>query len=135
MAEIGAGLLWELFKHARSWLANLSRASERRKRQSIEALRGIITASRQTAVYLRQLEETGRRDHRTEERLSVRWTELGFQLEDLGITKLAKRCQVTGKHWSNPGHYDPDFLEKADVSLDRMERLATGILHEISRRR
>jgi hypothetical protein len=133
MAEISAGLLWELFKHARSWLANLSRASEQRQRQSIEALRGIITASRQTAVYLRRLEETGRRDHATEERLSVRWTELGFQLEDLGITKLAKRCQVTGKHWSDPDHYDPEFLEKADVSLDRMERLATGILHQIQR--
>ena len=47
MAEIGAGLLWELLKHARSWLANLNRASEERQRQSVEALRGIITASPQ----------------------------------------------------------------------------------------
>jgi len=133
MAEISAGLLWEIFTHARSWLANLNRAGEQRKRQSIQALRGIITASRQTAVYLRQLEETGLRDHPTEQNLSVRWTELGFQLEDLGITRLAKRCQITGKHWSDPSHYDREFLEKADVSLDRMERLATEILHQIKR--
>ena len=133
MAEISAGLLWEIFTHVRSWLANLSRAGEQRKRQSIDALRGIITASRQTAVYLRQLDETGRRDHSIEQNLSVRWTELGFRLEDLGITRLAKRCQITGKHWSDPDHYDRDFLEKADVSLDRMERLATEILHQISR--
>ncbi len=133
MADISAGLLWELFKHARSWLANLSRASARRKLQSKEALRGIIIASRQTAVYLRQLEETGRRDHDAEQQLSVRWTGLGFQLEDLGITRLAKRCQITGKHWSDPKHYDREFLDKADISLDRMERLATEILHQINR--
>jgi hypothetical protein len=133
VAEISTGLLWELFKHARSWLANLSRAGERRKRQSMEALRGIIIAARQTAVYLRRLEESGRRDHETEQGLSVRWTQLGFQLEDLGINRLAKRCQIAGKHWSDPGHYDRDFLEKADISLDRMERLATEILHQIKR--
>jgi hypothetical protein len=133
VAEISAGLLWELIKHARSWLANLSRAGERRKRQSMAALRGIIIASRQTAVYLRQLEESGRRDHEAERRLSTRWTELGFELEDLGITKLAKRCQIAGKHWSDPNHYDRDFLERADISLDRMERLATEILHQIDR--
>jgi hypothetical protein len=133
MAEINAGLLWQIFIHVRSWLANLSRAGEQRQRQSVDALRGIITAARQTAVYLRQLEETGRRDHATEQQLSVRWTELGFLLEDLGIGKLAKRCQITGKHWSDPNHYDRDFLEKADVSLDRMERLATEILHRIRR--
>ena len=133
MAEISAGLLWEIFTHVRSWLANLSRAGEQRKHQSIEALRGIITASRRTAVYLRQLDETGCRDHDREQDLAVRWTELGFLLEDLGIAKLAKRCQITGKHWSDPDHYDRDFLEKADISLDRMERLATEILHQISR--
>jgi hypothetical protein len=107
MAEISAGLLWEIFTHVRSWLANLNRAG--------------------------QLDETGRRDHNTEQSLAVRWTELGFRLEDLGISKLAKRCQITGKHWSDPDHYDRDFLEKADVSLDRMERLATEILHQINR--
>ena len=133
MTEINAGLLWQIFIHARSWLANLNRAGEQRKRQSIDALRGIITAARRTSVYLRQLEETGRRNHATEEELSVRWTELGFMLEDLGITRLAKRCQITGKHWSDPNHYDRDFLEKADVSLERMERLAAGILHQIGR--
>ena len=96
MAEISAGLLWDLFKHARSWLVNLNRAGERRKRESKEALRGIILASRQTAVYLRQLEDSGRRDHEAERRLSTRWTELGFELEDLGIGKLAKRFTEDG---------------------------------------
>lgn len=133
MENISAGLLWDIFKHVRSWLANLHRASDGRKQQSIRALRDIITASRETAVYIRQMKDNGARDHSTESHLSVLWTELGFALEDLGINKLAKRCKIKGKHWSNPGHYEKSFIEKADISLERMERLAREILHAINR--
>lgn len=133
MDILSQGLLWEILKHARSWLANLDRASKKRKEQSIRALRKVITASRETAVYIRQMKDTGTRCHNTEARLSVLWTELGFALEDIGIHKLAKRCQIKGKHLANPAHYDQDFLQKADVSLDRMEKLANEILIQINR--
>lgn len=134
MENISTGLLWEIFKHARSWLANLGRASSERKQQSIRALRDIISASRETAVYIRHMNDNGVRDHKTEIHLSVLWTELGFALEDLGIQKLAKRCQIKGKQWTDPNHYDKEFLEKADISLDRMERMAREILQEINRK-
>lgn len=131
MENISAGLLWDIFKHARAWLTNLSRANDARKQQSIRALRDIITASRETAVYMRQMSESGKSDHATERQLAVLWTELGFALEDLGIEKLAKRCQIKGKQWANPGHYNEEFIKKADVSLERMEELAREILQEI----
>ena len=133
MEPITSGLLWEILKHASSWLANLGRASKGRKEQSIRALRDVITASRETAVYIRQLKEAGNRSHDTETHLSVLWTELGFALQDIGINKLAKRCQIKGKHWAKPDHYNQDFLEKADISLDRMEKLANEILVQIHR--
>jgi|GEM_PF-317735 len=133
MADISAGLIWDLLRHASSWLTNLGRASKERKEQSIRALREVITASRETAVYLRCMKETGKRKPKTEARLAVLWTELGFALEDIGIGKLAKRCQITGKHWAEPDRYDDDFLQKADVSLDRMEKLANEILAQINR--
>lgn len=133
MPGISPTLLWDIFKHVRAWLTNLDRAGEARKLQSVRALREVVTASRETAVYMRQMQDTGTRDHATERRLSVLWTELGFALRDLGINKLAKRCQITGKDWARPGHYDEDFLKKADVSLDRMEHLALAILHQIER--
>lgn len=133
MDTITAGLLWEILKHARSWLANLDRAGKERKEQSVRAVRDVITASRETAVYIRQMKETGNRCHDTEARLSVLWTELGFALQDIGINKLAKRCQIKGKHWANPNHYDQDFLQKADISLDKMEKLANEILIQINR--
>lgn len=130
MEIISARLLWEIFKHVRSWLANLDRASDERKRQSTRALRRIVTASRQTSVYLRQLEHTGVRDHAFERELATRWTELGFELEDLGLDKLAAKCQIEGKHWADPGQYERAFLAKADSSLDRMEQAALEILRE-----
>jgi len=133
MTNISASLLWDIFKHARSWLANLNRASDDRKQQSIKALRNIISASRETAVYIRQMNDKGLRDHSTEKQLSLLWTELSFALDDLGIHALAKRCNIKGKQWATPDHYNADFINKADVSLDRMERLAQEILLELKR--
>lgn len=133
MTDISAGLLWDIFKHLSSWLRNLNRAGDQRKQESIRALRNIITASRETAVYIRQVKHARKPNHKTETHLSLLWTELGFSLEDLGIRKLAKRCQIKGKQWANPGHYDDDFITKADVSLERMEHLAKTILHEIKK--
>lgn len=131
MDGITATLLWDIFKHVSSWLSNLDRAGKSRKLQSIKALRGVITAARETAVYLRHIKESGKPDHTTEARLAVLWTELGFALEDLGIDRLAKRCQIKGGLWANPKQYDTDFIAKADISLARMEQLARQILKQV----
>ncbi|WP_020182221.1 hypothetical protein [Methylotenera sp. 1P/1] len=133
MEILSSKLLWEILKHAKSWLTNLDRASNDRKTQSVKAVRKVITASRETAVYIRSIKDTGQPNHETEARLSVLWTELGFELQDIGIHKLAKRCQIRGKHWADPDHYDQDFLQKADISLETMEKLANEILIQISR--
>jgi hypothetical protein len=133
MDLLSTKVLKELFSHSSRWLSNLRRARIERKKESIDALRKIITASRETSVYMRQLSDTGKKSHKVERDLAVIWTELGFALEDLGLTKLAKRCQITGKHWSNPEHYSAEFLEKADISLDKMEKLAQLVLIDINR--
>jgi len=133
MEALTTKVLGDLFNHGYKWLTNLRRAKTERKQESIQALRQVVTASRKTAVYIRELNDNGNRNHETETHLSLLWTELGFTLEDLGISKLAKRCQIKGKHWSDPGHYDKNFLDKADVSLDKMEKLAHELLAEINR--
>lgn len=130
MEGVTARLLWEILKHVRSWLANLDRAGEARKRQSIEALRHTVTAARQTGVYIRQLEDSRTRDHALERQLAARWTELGFELQDLGMAGLAEKCQIRGRQWSDPVRHDRVFLAKADTSLERIERLALEILDE-----
>jgi len=123
--------LWELVKHTGAWVVNLKRAKDARKKESVEALRKVVIAARKTSVYMRQLKDTGKRSHRTESELSTLWTELGFALEDLGISKLAKRCRITGKHWADPVQMDKEFLAKADVGLEKMEQIANEVLREI----
>ena len=124
-------LLWELFRHLKAWLANLQRAGASRKRESIEALRGVVLAARLTQTYLRKLKDNNTRDHAEEGRLTHTWTELGFRLGDLGLTKLAKRCDVSGRYWADPKRFDADFMEKADVGLERMEQLARALIAEV----
>ena len=125
--------LWELVKHTGTWVTNLKRAKDSRKKESIDALRKVVIAARQTTVYMRQLKDTGEKSHKTESGLSVLWTELSFALEDLGIDKLAKRCRITGKNWADPEKMDQEYLDKADVGLERMERLANEVLQEINK--
>jgi hypothetical protein len=62
------------------------------------------------------------------------WTELGFRLNDLKLTKLAKRCDIKGRYWADPARYDSNFLEKADVGLERMEQLARQMISKIESR-
>lgn len=133
MESISPRLLWDIFKHVRSWLANLNRAGQQRKQQSVTALRNVILAARETSVYLRQVRQTGQADHASERELATLWTRLGFELDDLGLNKLARRCHISGKHWAEPDFFDAGFLDKADISLDTMETLAKQILFNLNK--
>ena len=124
--------LWELVKHLKQWLVNLRKAGEARRTESIDALRAVIVAARETSVYVRQINDTGRQDHAKEGNLAVRWTELGFLLGDLGLKKLAKRCDIKGGYWADPARFNADYLAKADVGLERMEQLARQMLAELA---
>ncbi len=125
--------LWELVKHAGSWLNNLRRAKKSRQQESIAALRKVVIAARQTSSYLRKLQQTGKQSHKVEAQLSTSWTELGYALEDLKLTKLAKRCQIMGKHWADSKKLEQDYLDKADIGLERMEQLANQLLQNIQK--
>jgi len=135
MALLTDTLLRELFRHLGSWLANLQRAGGARKRESIDALRAVVVAARHTQAYLRQLRDSAQLNHREEARLAGMWTELGFRLKDLGLTNLAKRCDISGRYWADPERFDDDFLRKADVGLERMEQLARQMIAEIEKNR
>lgn len=123
--------LWELVRHLQQWLVNLRRAGDTRKEQSVSALRSVIVASRQTSVYIRQLRDNSSASHSEEARLAALWSNLGFQLEDLGLTRLAKRCDIKGRYWADPNQFDEAFLDKADVGLERMEQLARQMLAQL----
>ncbi len=123
--------IWKLIKHASQWLVNLRRASKKRQLESISALRKVILAARKTTVYVRQLDDTKQRHYPTEDELARLWTELSFELEDINVPKLAKRCSINGKQWADPKSMDKEFLDKADAGLDRIEQLASHLLAEL----
>jgi len=134
MPVITAGTLWEIFRHSYQWLANLRRAKTARKKESVQALREVILASRRTTVYIGQLRDTGQRDHEKEAVLSELWTRLAFTLEDLGLEKLAEKCKIKGKQWADPAYSDAAFLARADNKLETIENLAEGILADMRRK-
>lgn len=124
---------WELlFSHLIKWLSNLRRAKEQRKKDSITALRDVIKVVRRTAIYMRSAPEDNKRLVKEEQELSVLWTDLSFKLQDLGLVKLAKRCEIRGAQWAHPSRYDEEFMKKADASLESVEKLARLTLNEIN---
>ena len=134
MALLTASQLWELVRHLGRWLVNLRRAGESRRRESIAALRSVTVAARATRTYLRRLRDSGQPDHEHEAGLSRQWTELGFLLRDLGLGALAKRCDISGRYWADPAQFDRDFLDKADIGLERMEQLARQMVADLERK-
>lgn len=121
-----------LLTHIVRWLANLGRANAARKQASIAAVREVILVARRTATYLRHVEQTGQQDVKQEQDLAERWTRLGFAMQDLGLSKLAKRCDIRGRAWADPAQFTPEFIEKADVSLESIERLAAQALRDVN---
>jgi hypothetical protein len=110
------------------YLANLARAGASRREVSRKALEGVIRATRRTRVYVRELTASGKRDFSKEERLSATWTDLSFELRKLGVSALAKRCDIAGGYWSDPERFSDDFLEKARVRLQDLEFEARTLL-------
>ena len=122
--EITAADLIGLLAHIKRWVSNLSRAGKERKAESRRALRSVILAVRETEVYIRHIKEGGKKSIKTEKELSLRWTELSFELEDIGLNKLANRCRVTGKYWADPKKFSASFLDTLADKLNQIEQSA-----------
>lgn len=130
MLPLGTDDLKTLLTHVVRWLANLGRAHAERRQASVTAVREVILVARRTATYLRHVEQTGQQDVRQEQDLAERWTRLGFAMQDLGLGKLAKRCDIRGRAWADPAQFTAEFIDKADVSLEAIERLAQQALRD-----
>jgi hypothetical protein len=119
-----------IITHAKKWLTNLVRAKAERKKQSKAALRAVITAVRETTIYLRNFRENEVKSIDKERELSLLWTELSFKLKDIGLTELSNRCSLKGRYWADPAAFDEFFLERANIRLKDIERLAETSLSE-----
>jgi hypothetical protein len=112
--------------HVATWLRNLSRAKAARKEESLWALNKVIAALRMTQAYSRGLSQ-GIRNHSTEADIAAKWTELGYELEKLGLGSLAKKCDIKGRYWADPTQFDREFLDQAKTDLASVEKLARDL--------
>lgn len=131
MLEVSSTVLWETVKHTFRWIINLKNAKIKRKKESIDALRAVILAVRKTSTYLRQIKDTGNKSYDKETELAYLWTELSFSLHDVGLFALAEKCNLKGKHWSDPDNFDMHLVNKTDISLEKIENLANSIINDI----
>lgn len=129
---IGGAVVSALTTHLLKWVANLRRAGNSRKVESRESLERVILAVRKTSIYCSSLEDGGEKNYNIETEISMEWTQLAMELERLGLCALAKKCRVKGWYWEDKGRFDEQFLEKAQVSFNQVESLATQLLREIN---
>lgn len=130
-SAVTESVLRSLLANLGRYLANLARAGPRRREESRAALEGVIRATRQTRVYVRELAARGSRNFDKEEKLSDSWTTLSFELRKLGVAALAKRCDIAGGYWADPERFTGAFLEKAGVRLENLELEAKTLLKRL----
>ena len=82
-------------------------------------------------MYCRKLDEGRGKDHGEEMQLSLLWTELSFELDDLELAALAKRCRIKGRYWADPNQYNRRFLDQAQTRLEDVEKAAATLLKRI----
>ncbi|WP_026958566.1 hypothetical protein [Aliagarivorans taiwanensis] len=124
--------LWELGKHAISWVSNLRRAKLARRQQSLNALRQVVVAAQKTQIYLQHLDQHG--DELMEQQLALaeQWTALSFELDDLGLGKLASRCRMRGSEWASFADAPAEQTEILTMGLARLQRDALEILDQLN---
>ncbi len=120
----------EIASHVGRWLVNLRRASDERKLQSLRAVNKVVSLVRMTAAYSRGL-KAGKQDFNTEAILAGQWSELAFELTQLKLDALAKKCDLKSRYWASPEQFSPGFLSDADISFDTVERLARDMSVQI----
>lgn len=127
---IPAQTLGTLANYLIQWLQGLLRASKQRKIDCLTAIDGVISGIRQTQAYCRARDE-GKANPQTEANLAAMWTQLGFELDALGIKRLAKRCDVKGRYWASPKQFSEEWWDLADIELDSVDQLARRLKAEI----
>lgn len=127
---VSASSLATLGRYLLQWLQSLSKASDDRKRECLHAIEAVQAAVRRTQRYVQE-RNSGRIDAKTEADLASMWTDLGFRLSDLGVKKLAKRCDVKGRYWADKRKFSEEWWDQADIELDSVAELARRLHAEI----
>ena len=124
----------EVVSHIVKWLVNLKRAGGERQQQSQHAVNRVASLVKKTLAYSRGL-KLGKQDFVAEADLSGNWSDLSFELADLKLHALAKKCDVMSRYWSNPEQFPPGFLAEADISFETFSSVVRDLTIQIKLRR
>lgn len=120
----------ELAAHVIKWLVNLRRANRERQQQSLGAVNMVTSLARKTRAYSRGI-AAGQRNYSTEAELAANWADVSFALERLGLSVLAKKCDLNSRYWADPQQFFSSSLAEADISFETVERLARDLSVQI----
>jgi hypothetical protein len=124
------GFARALATHILKWLTNLNRAKGERQLESLRAVNKVVSLIRKTTAYSRGL-RLGQKDFRSEAELAEDWSDLAHKLDELGLTVLAKKCDLSGRYWADSNQFTPDFLSEADIGFQTMEKVARKLATQI----
>ena len=119
-----------LATHILKWLTNLNRAKRERQRESLKAVNKVVSLIRKTSAYSRGL-RLGQQDFSAEAELAEDWSDLAHTLDELGLTALAKKCDLSGRYWADSTQFTPAFLSEADIGFQTMEKMARKLATQI----
>ena len=120
----------EVAGHVVKWLVNLKRAGEERQQQSLSALSKVVSLARKTMAYSRGL-KAGKQDFNAEADIAAIWSDLSFELTQLKLHVLAKKCDLMSRYWADPEQFSPSFLAEADISFETVERLVRDLIMQL----
>lgn len=133
MIEASAGALATakgVASHVTKWLVNLKRANRERQEQSLRAVNMVTSLARRTRAYSRGI-AAGQQNYSTEADLAASWSDVSFELELLGLSVLAKKCDLKSRYWADPQQFFSGSLAEADISFETVERLARELVVQI----
>jgi len=129
--EIGSKEFIEFTVALARWIKGIANRSEERKAEVRAALRQVVVAVRETSAYIAHLEEGGARSHQRDAQLAATWETLHQELRAVGVNGLAKRCYVKGRIWARDRTLTDEYVARADVKLEAVERLANAALAKV----
>ena len=112
------------------------RRARREKEQALRevAVYSLMRAVNLTKAYLADRRAvSGHRDRREEAELVTAWELAGRDMHKVGgrARNVAARCFRKGRFWADPDSWSLQDIEKADISLDRLESQLNATLEQM----
>jgi hypothetical protein len=99
---------------------------EQRERKDA-AMRAIVIALDETAIYYRDLGESSGRSRERENQLAKYWSAAAIPMRHVD-QELAERCDMKAEFWLNPERYDANKIKQLNIQLDNVRETYRSLI-------